>query len=144
LPKTPEDERLANASSDRARTLQQNLADGAVYLAAQTFVDSLNGPGAWALRPPELKQLFFDNVGTATQMRAAPATSCEQVAKFDFPILLVHGERSPKKKLFCHVGSGAQMQGRSRADRDPQRRARYDARQSGRLQRDTGRFPQTQ
>src|SRR5215470_12157239 len=35
-------------------------------------------------------------IGTATQMAPSPATSCEQVAKFDFPILLVHGERSPK------------------------------------------------
>jgi pimeloyl-ACP methyl ester carboxylesterase len=54
------------------------------------------GSGAWASRPAELKQFVFDNLGTAMQMGAAPATSCEQVAKFDFPILLVHGERSPK------------------------------------------------
>jgi esterase len=96
LPKTPEDEKLANASGDRIRTLQKNLADGNVELAAQTFVDSLNGPGAWASRPGEVKQFYFDNMGTGTQMAAAPATSCDQVAKFDFPILLVHGERSPK------------------------------------------------
>jgi pimeloyl-ACP methyl ester carboxylesterase len=96
LPKTPEDEKLANASIDRIRTLQKNLADGNVDLGLQTFVDSLGGPGAWASLPAELKQVLFENLGTATQMGAAPATSCDQVAKFDFPILLVHGERSPK------------------------------------------------
>jgi len=29
-------------------------------------------------------------------MGLAPATSCEQVAKFNFPILILHGENSPK------------------------------------------------
>jgi esterase len=96
LPKTPEDETLANASVDRIKTLQKNLADGNVDLAAQMFMDSLNAPGTWASRPAALRQPFFDNLGTATQMGAAPPTSCEEVAKFDFPILLVHGERSPK------------------------------------------------
>lgn len=96
LPKTPEDEKLANANRDLVTTLQKNLADGNVELAAQMLVDSLNGPGAWAARPAELRQPFFDNIGTATQMKPPPATSCEQVGKFGFPILLVHGERSPK------------------------------------------------
>jgi esterase len=96
LPNTPEDQKLANASLDRITTLQKNLASGNVDLGAQMFVDSLNGSGTWATRPLELRQVLFDNLGTATQMSAAPATSCEQVAKFDFPILLVHGERSPK------------------------------------------------
>jgi esterase len=63
LPKAPEDEKLANASSDRRRTLQKNLADGNADLAAHTYVDSLNGPGAWTSRPPEMKQLLFDNLG---------------------------------------------------------------------------------
>jgi esterase len=76
--------------------LQKNLAIGNIELAAQMFVDSLNVPGTWAARTLAQKQRLFDNLGTAGQMSAAPATSCEQVAKFDFPILLVHGENSPK------------------------------------------------
>jgi pimeloyl-ACP methyl ester carboxylesterase len=95
LPKT-EYEKVANFVKELRETFQKNLADGNVDLAAQMFVDSLNGPGTWAGRPPELRQVFFDNLGTAAQMSVAPPTSCEQVAKFDFPILLVHGERSPK------------------------------------------------
>jgi esterase len=96
LPKTS-DEDAENASADRIRTLQKNLADGNVELGLQTFVDSLGAPGAWASRSAESKQQFIDNLGTATQMAVAPPTSCEQVAKFDFPILLVHGERSAKR-----------------------------------------------
>jgi len=29
-------------------------------------------------------------------MSVAPAVSCAQVANFDFPVLLMHGEKSPK------------------------------------------------
>jgi esterase len=96
LPETTEDEKPANAGRDLVKTLQKNLADGNVDLAVQVFVDTLNGPGTWASRPTELRQPLYDNLGTAAQMGPAPATSCEQVAKFNFPILLVHGARSPK------------------------------------------------
>ena len=85
-----------HANADRIRTLQKYLADGNVELAAQTLVDSISGPGRWASLPPEAKQINIDNMATVTQTAPPPATSCEQVAKFDFPILLVHGERSPK------------------------------------------------
>ena len=95
LPNTPEGQKLANASRDIRETLQRNLANGNVELAAQMFVDSLNAPGTWATVPPERRQRLFDNLGTASQMSATPVTSCEQIAKFDFPILLVHGEKSP-------------------------------------------------
>jgi hypothetical protein len=40
LPKTTEDEKLANASRDRIGALQKNLADGNVGLALQMFVDA--------------------------------------------------------------------------------------------------------
>lgn len=96
LPVTPEDQKLAAESANRADTLRKNLASGNIDLGAQMFVDSLNGPGTWAARPAELRQVLFDNLGTAARMSAAPPTTCEQVAKFDFPILLIHGEKSPK------------------------------------------------
>jgi pimeloyl-ACP methyl ester carboxylesterase len=76
--------------------LQSQLASGNVELAAETFVDSLNVPGTWAKRTPAQKQRFYDNMVTAAQMSGTPPTTCEQVTKFDFPILLVHGENSPK------------------------------------------------
>jgi len=96
LPNTPEDQKQANASRDRIETLQKNLASRNVELAAQVFVDSLNTPGTWAARTPAQRQRLFDNLATAAHMAPAPPTSCEQVAKFDFPVLVVHGENSPK------------------------------------------------
>jgi hypothetical protein len=57
LPKTAEDEKVANFSKELRETLQKNLSDGNIDLAAQMFVDSLNGPGTWAGRPPELRQV---------------------------------------------------------------------------------------
>jgi esterase len=96
LPDTPEDQKLATASRERIATLKNNLASGNIELAAQVFVDSLNVPGTWAKRTPAQKQRLFDNLATAAHMGPTPPTSCEQVAKFDFPILLIHGENSPK------------------------------------------------
>jgi pimeloyl-ACP methyl ester carboxylesterase len=96
LPNTPESQRLAQMTQDRIDTLRKNLASGNIELAAQAFVDSLNAPGAWATRTPAQRERLFDNLGTAAQMGLAPATSCEQVAKFSFPILILHGENSPK------------------------------------------------
>jgi pimeloyl-ACP methyl ester carboxylesterase len=47
--------------------------------------------------PAAGKQDVLDNVGTALVAEGRPATTCEQIAKFDFPILLLNGERSPKR-----------------------------------------------
>ena len=96
LPNTPESQRLAQMTQDRIDTLRKNLASGNIELAAEVFVDSLNAPGAWATRTPAQRERLFDNLGTAAQMGLAPATGCEQVAKFSFPILILHGENSPK------------------------------------------------
>jgi pimeloyl-ACP methyl ester carboxylesterase len=96
LPSTPESQMLAQMTQDRIDTLRKNLASGNTELAAQVFVDSLNAPGAWATRTLAQRERLFDNLATAAQMGLAPATSCEQVAKFSFPILFLHGENSPK------------------------------------------------
>ena len=96
LPNTAESQRLAQMTQDRLDTLRKNLASGNMELAAQVFVDSLNAPGAWATRTPAQRERLFDNLGTAAQMGLAPATSCEQVARFSFPILILHEENSPK------------------------------------------------
>src|SRR5262245_1433478 len=97
LPDTPEGKKLAAEIVVRGETLRRNLATGNRELAAQVFVDSLSGPGAWAKRTPEQKQLIFDNLGTVTADSSdRPPTTCAQIQKFDFPILLLNGERSPE------------------------------------------------
>ncbi|WP_050423090.1 alpha/beta fold hydrolase [Bradyrhizobium tropiciagri] len=52
LPDTPEAQKTAQVTQERIDTLRKNLAAGNVELAAQVFVDSLSGPGAWATRTP--------------------------------------------------------------------------------------------
>ena len=104
LPDTPETQRLLAISRERTETLRKNLASGNLELAGQMFADSLSAPGNWAKRTQERKQRLFDNLGTAAAMTPAPATTCEQVAKWDFPILILHGETSPPNFA---AGSGA-------------------------------------
>jgi hypothetical protein len=69
-------------------------SSGNIELAAQMFVDFLNAPGAWATRTPARRQRSFDNLGIGGQMSVAADTSCEQIAKFDFPILTDQAECS--------------------------------------------------
>ena len=65
--------------------------------AVRVWVDSLGGAGAWDRLPEARKQVVLDNLGTALVVDGRPVTTCEQIAKFDFPILLLTGERSPKR-----------------------------------------------
>ena len=97
LPDTPGSQRLAAEGRELRDTLARNLAAGNLELAGQMFVDALTAPGTWVTRTAEQKQRIYDNVGTALQVEGRPATSCEQIARFDFPILLLTGERSPKR-----------------------------------------------
>jgi pimeloyl-ACP methyl ester carboxylesterase len=78
--------------------LARNLATGNRELAAQEYFTTTQGPGTWAKRSAEEKQLFFDNVGTVmTPEERKSVTTCDQIAKYDFPILLLTAERSPKR-----------------------------------------------
>jgi pimeloyl-ACP methyl ester carboxylesterase len=97
LPDTPDTQKMAAQGKELRETLARNIATGDLELAARVFVDSLSGSGAWSKRTAEQKQLIFDNMGTALKAEGRPKTSCEQIAKFDFPVLLLNGERSPKR-----------------------------------------------
>jgi pimeloyl-ACP methyl ester carboxylesterase len=39
----------------------------------------------------------LDNIGTVLKSEGWPVTTCEQVGKFNFPVLLLNGQRSPKR-----------------------------------------------
>ena len=97
LPETPETRKLAAETKPPGETLARNLATGNLELAAQVFADSQGGPGTWSKRTPEQKQIVFDNLGTALKATGRPPTTCEQIVKFNFPILLLNGERSPRR-----------------------------------------------
>jgi pimeloyl-ACP methyl ester carboxylesterase len=97
------DKLLPDSADSQGRTeayvaLARNLATGNRELAAQAYFDISQGPGTWVKRPPEEKKLFLDNVGTVLKPEARkPVTTCEQIARYDFPILLLTAERSPRR-----------------------------------------------
>jgi len=97
LPDTPESRKLAAETRGIAETLRANLATGDIEKAAREFTDALNGPGAWEKRPAGQKQITLDNLGTATDSGERPKVSCGDIQKFNFPVLLLNGERSPKR-----------------------------------------------
>jgi esterase len=98
LPPSPDNQKMAAETKALIDTLKANLASGDLEKGAREFTDSLGGPGTWAKRIPEQKQWFLDNIGTAVgDTGQRPPTTCEQIKSFGFPILLLNGERSPKR-----------------------------------------------
>ena len=97
LPATVEAQELAAQLASSFALLQRTLANGDVDAAARGFVDALAGPGAWDRRSPELKQVFLDNIGTAGDTGEAPAVASVDIAALGMPLMLVTGERSPRR-----------------------------------------------
>lgn len=65
---------------------------------ARTAWNTANGADAWAQMSPAMQQMITDNIGTMTAKTPydAPAISCDDIRKFNFPVLILHGERSQK------------------------------------------------
>jgi esterase len=97
LPEAPESQELARQTRDNRDALARNLASGNIELAVEVYLDSFSVPGTFAKMPPERKQGFLDNIGTVLKSEGQPVTTCEQIGKFEFPVLLLTGERSPKR-----------------------------------------------
>jgi len=96
LPETPESQKVAAYGVEPRKALRANIAAGDMDKAARESVDSLSGPGSWENLPAERKQRVFDNIGTGTVTDERPKVSCADIQKFNFPILPLNGERSPK------------------------------------------------
>lgn len=98
-----EETREAVSSSRRLReTLQDNIRRGDLVQAAEEFVDTLNGKGYWSRMPGSMREMVLQNIYTALADIARPVTSREQVSRFDPPILLLTGDRSPKRYDFFY------------------------------------------
>ncbi|MGJ4953509.1 alpha/beta fold hydrolase [Bradyrhizobium sp. HKCCYLS20291] len=74
-----------------------HLAKGDREGAIKGFVEALNGPKGWDELSQEEKTILLDNIGTAMRPEQRPSLSCEVIAKFQFPVLLLNGEKSPKR-----------------------------------------------
>lgn len=97
LPDTPEAQKMAAETKELVAGLRRNLADGNVEKAAQEFTDGLGGLGTWAKRSQAQKQILLDNMGTGVDSGERGNVTCTDIAKFNFPVLTLTGERSPKR-----------------------------------------------
>ena len=94
MPETPEKQkRIAQAKAD-AEKVQANLATGGREKAAQELWASVGG--TWEKAPARVKQIILDNIGVATESGERGNFSCSDIQKFNFPILVLSGEKSPK------------------------------------------------
>ena len=87
-----------------AAWVRGSLEGGDRRATAQAARNLAFGQGAWEYAGPEVQQMTTDNIGTvATKAPVeALAISCEDVRKFSFPVLILHGERSPK--IYSEMG----------------------------------------
>ena len=60
-------------------------------------MEAVAGPGRWELMRPDWKQILFDNAATAIRPEERASLSCEAIRKFQFPVLPLTGEQSPKR-----------------------------------------------
>ena len=97
LPPSPDSERMAAEGRKTREALAAALAGGPTGAGNPGLRQLPGGAGAWSRLPPPIRQIILDNAGTALKPEGRPATSCAEIGKLDFPILLLNGERSPKR-----------------------------------------------
>ncbi len=97
LPDTPESRALAAETQKLIERLAADLAKGDREAALRAYVEALTAPGRWEQMRPDDKQILFDNAATCIRPEVRPLLSCEAIGKFQFPILLLTGEKSPKR-----------------------------------------------
>jgi pimeloyl-ACP methyl ester carboxylesterase len=99
---TAETKEAAEFTKKAIGTLQDNLKAGDSAKAAEVFVDMLNSAGTWPTLPEPVREMVLTNIYTGLGDKGRPLTSCADVKKFDFPILLLTAEMSPKKFEFFY------------------------------------------
>ena len=90
-------------SRNNIRTLQENLRTGGPEKAAEGFVEAAVGPGAWQKTPPATQQMVLQNIYTELGDISRPSTTCADLQRFDFPVLLLNGEKSPKRYALLYA-----------------------------------------
>ena len=97
LPDTPEASALSAETQQLVDRLAADLAKGDREAALRAYVEAFAGPGRWELMRPDWKQILFDNAATAIRPEERASLSCEAIRKFQFPVLPLTGEKSPKR-----------------------------------------------
>jgi esterase len=100
---TPESRNAAEFRLNYNKAVQEHLQAGDPNKAAEVLVNALSGPGAWQGLPEPRRQVVLDNIYTALgDKMIRPSTTCDQLKKFDFPVLLMTAEKSPKSYAFFY------------------------------------------
>ena len=100
---TPERQKAAERRANNNKAIEQQLKAGDPNKAAEILVDALTGPGAWQKLPEPRQRVVLDNIHTALgDNKIRPPTTCDQLKKFDFPVLLMTAEKSPKRYAFVY------------------------------------------
>lgn len=84
------------------QTLRDNIRLGDLTHAAQIFCDTVNGKGWWLRIAAEDRGMILQNIYTALGDARRPVTTHAEVSRFDFPILLLTGARSPARYEFYY------------------------------------------
>jgi pimeloyl-ACP methyl ester carboxylesterase len=99
---TEESRAMLASTGDLIETLQKNIRAGDLVHAAATFCDMLNYKGYWSKLPDAVREMILANIYTALGDTHRPVTTCEHVRRFDMPVLLLTGDRSPKRYAFLY------------------------------------------
>ncbi|MCK1406890.1 alpha/beta hydrolase [Bradyrhizobium sp. 76] len=103
VPETAEGKAAGDFTQKLIGTLQENLKTGDSAKAAEVFIDMLSGPGTWLRSPESMKEMVLANIYSALGDKHRPISTCAEVKKFDFPVLLMTADKSPKKFEFMYV-----------------------------------------
>ena len=91
-------QKRVEGSAKLAVFLRSSMDGGDRRATAQTAWNTATGAGAWERMPPDMQQVIADNIGTMTTKTPydAPVIGCDDIRKFSFPTMILHGERSQK------------------------------------------------
>jgi pimeloyl-ACP methyl ester carboxylesterase len=99
---TEETREVASFTQRLRETLQKNIRSGDLIHAAEVFCDTLNGNGYWSRMTGVAREMVLQNIYTALGDVRRPVTTCDEVRRFNMPVLLLTGERSPKRYGFYY------------------------------------------
>lgn len=91
--------RVNDMATRRSQAIRDQLEGEAGRIGAAAFGWNAGaGAGSFEKFSSAIQQIFADNIGTmaATPNTSPPGLECGQARSFGFPVLLTHGERSPK------------------------------------------------
>ncbi len=93
LPDTLESRAMAAEGQKLRERLAADLAKGDREAGLKAYIEAITVPGRWAELAPDKRSILFDNVATAIRPEAWSSLSGEAIRKFQFPVLMLTGEK---------------------------------------------------